>query len=102
LSAKAEGENQAPDHVLVDLRRLPSDVRFGTVYEVWAALGGTVETVHGAKVLLERRTAPGSRGRERRRRGRLRLGEITAVRVTTWRRRRRVNWYAPSRTPAAI
>jgi hypothetical protein len=40
-------ENNAPDNVLRDLRRLPPDISFGTVHEVWAALSGTVETVSG-------------------------------------------------------
>src|SRR3954463_11130078 len=40
-------ENNAPMNVLDDLRRLPADISFGTVHEVWAALGGTVETVEG-------------------------------------------------------
>ncbi|HWE83012.1 MAG TPA: DUF2795 domain-containing protein [Gaiellaceae bacterium] len=39
--------NQAPENVLHDLRRLPPDVSFGTVHEVWAALSGTIETVFG-------------------------------------------------------
>jgi hypothetical protein len=33
--------------VLADLRRLPGDIEFGTVHELWAALTGTVETVAG-------------------------------------------------------
>jgi hypothetical protein len=40
-------EQNAPEHVLADLRRLPADVEFGTVHELWAALTGTVETVAG-------------------------------------------------------
>jgi hypothetical protein len=46
LLEEAEANN-APAHVLADLRRLPPDVTFGTVHEVWAALTGTVETVTG-------------------------------------------------------
>jgi len=34
-------EQNAPEHVLADLRRLPADVEFGTVHELWAALTGT-------------------------------------------------------------
>jgi hypothetical protein len=39
--------NNAPGPVLAELRRLPPDVTFGTVHEVWAALTGTMETVTG-------------------------------------------------------
>jgi hypothetical protein len=40
-------ENNAPEHVLADLDRLPAGTTFGTVHELWAALGGTVEQVQG-------------------------------------------------------
>jgi hypothetical protein len=43
LLAVAE-ENQAPDDVLAELRRLPADETYATVNEVWAALGHTNET----------------------------------------------------------
>ena len=42
-------ETNAPEHVLADLRRLPGDIEFGTVHELWAALTGTVETVAGRR-----------------------------------------------------
>jgi hypothetical protein len=37
-------QNDAPDRVLADLDRLPPDVEFQTVSEVWAALGRPNET----------------------------------------------------------
>lgn len=37
-------ENEAPDAVLAELDRLPSDTVFQTVSEVWAALGHGNET----------------------------------------------------------
>jgi hypothetical protein len=37
-------ENEAPDDVLAELDRLPSDTEFQTVSEVWAALGHYNET----------------------------------------------------------
>ena len=37
-------ENQAPDDVLAELDRLPSDREFRTVSEVWSALGHANET----------------------------------------------------------
>jgi Protein of unknown function (DUF2795) len=40
-------DNKAPDHVLADLDRLPSGVTYGTVYEIWQALGGSVEQIQG-------------------------------------------------------
>jgi hypothetical protein len=40
-------ENNAPDVVVDALRRLPPDATYGTVHEVWAALGGEVETEAG-------------------------------------------------------
>ena len=42
-------ENNAPEHVLADLRRLPADVESSSAlnHELWAALTGTVETVAG-------------------------------------------------------
>ena len=46
LLAEAE-ENDAPTPVLAVLRQLPSDSTYGTVYEVWEALGGRVDHVAG-------------------------------------------------------
>lgn len=37
-------ENEAPDDILAELERLPSDRQFRTVSEVWAALGHANET----------------------------------------------------------
>jgi hypothetical protein len=37
-------ENEAPDDVLAEIDRLPSDREFRTVSEVWSALGHTNET----------------------------------------------------------
>lgn len=42
LLAEAEAED-APDHVRDLLAQLPPDTRFGTVYDVWEALGGERE-----------------------------------------------------------
>jgi Protein of unknown function (DUF2795) len=56
LLAEAEANN-APAHVLADLRRLPPDATFGSVHEVWAALTGTVETVTG-RPLRHSKTSP--------------------------------------------
>jgi hypothetical protein len=36
--------NEAPDHVLAQLDRLPAEVEYQTVSEVWAALGHENET----------------------------------------------------------
>jgi hypothetical protein len=44
-------ESGAPDAVLAALERLPARQEFGTVYEVWEALGGEVEHVQGRKHL---------------------------------------------------
>jgi len=41
------GDNDAPQPVVALLGRLPEGREFGTVYEVWEALGGTVEHVQG-------------------------------------------------------
>jgi Protein of unknown function (DUF2795) len=46
-------ENDAPEPVLELLHRLPGGERFETVYEVWSALGGELESVEEA-VLEER------------------------------------------------
>ena len=47
LFAEAE-ENHAPDDVMDLLRRLPENAEFGTVYEIWEALGGETEPIpHG-------------------------------------------------------
>jgi hypothetical protein len=43
LAARNE---HAPDGILSNLRRLPAEVRFGNVQEVWAALGGETEDAH--------------------------------------------------------
>ena len=51
--AEAEA-GDAPDHVLDLLAQLPDDVQFGTVYEIWEALGG------------EREPAPHGRAEQRR------------------------------------
>jgi hypothetical protein len=56
LLEEAEANN-APAHVLADLRRLPPNQTFGTVHEVWAALTGTVETVVG-RPLRHSKTSP--------------------------------------------
>jgi len=44
---RAAQENHAPEAVLEALRRLPGDVTYHTVYEIWEALGGHVEHVSG-------------------------------------------------------
>jgi Protein of unknown function (DUF2795) len=38
--------DRAPQDLLDTLRRLPAEVRFETVQEVWAALGGATEDTH--------------------------------------------------------
>jgi hypothetical protein len=40
-------DNDAPESVVSKLASLPAGTSFGTVYEVWAALGGEVEHVAG-------------------------------------------------------
>jgi hypothetical protein len=40
-------ENNAPGHVLDELGRLPAGATYGTVHEVWAALGHPEERVAG-------------------------------------------------------
>jgi hypothetical protein len=42
LLAEAESQN-APEPVLVALRRLPASVTYGTVHEVWAGLTGATD-----------------------------------------------------------
>jgi hypothetical protein len=42
--------NRAPEHVLEHLRRLPHDIRFGTVNEVRVALDCSVDTVAGRPI----------------------------------------------------
>ncbi|ASW54573.1 DUF2795 domain-containing protein [Plantactinospora sp. KBS50] len=43
LRANAE-ENEAPSDILAELDRLPDDVEYRTINEVWAALGHNTET----------------------------------------------------------
>jgi uncharacterized protein DUF2795 len=57
----AEAElNSASTAVLTTLRRLPETVRYRTVYEVWEALGGSVEHAAGRpdRHAAERRPTP--------------------------------------------
>lgn len=49
LLAEAEANN-APQAVVEELRRLPSDLKLANVHDVWAALGGMVESVEGRPV----------------------------------------------------
>jgi hypothetical protein len=44
---KEAGENTAPPAVVEALAGLPPDLSFGTVHEVWQALGGNVDSVEG-------------------------------------------------------
>jgi hypothetical protein len=55
LLAEAE-ENAAPQPVLDLLAGLPADERYGTVYEVWIALGGELEPGAEEVVSTRRRT----------------------------------------------
>lgn len=57
LVAEAE-QNDAPEPVLLALRRLPEGTKFATVYDVWEALGGEVEHAAGRP---DRHSAGGGR-----------------------------------------